>query len=105
MKTYRKPSGAVIVLQDDAPVSNTLVQIAAQPSRDHTVADAWESDPMNPLVCWRPKTQLEMDAEKNAELQVFLDTGGGKALKAVALVGIEKGLWTMAELRAKYRGL
>ena len=105
MKTYRKPSGAVIELSDDTPVSNTLVQIAPRPSADHTIADAWATDPMNPLVCWRLKTQPEQDAEKNAELQAFMDTGGGKALKAIALVGIDKSLWTMAELRAKYRSL
>lgn len=42
---------------------------------------------------------------KDDELQAFLDTNGGKAVKAIALVGIEKGLWTLAELKAKYRSL
>ena len=105
MKTYRKPSGAVIEVSDDTPVSNTLVQIAARPSPLHTVADNWATDPMNPAVCWRLKTQAEMDAEKNSELQAFLDSSGGKAIKSIALLGIDKGLWTMAELRAKYRSL
>ena len=102
-KTYRKPSGAIVVLQDGTPVSNLFVQIAAQPSSIHTVADAWATDPMNPSVCWRIKTQAEQDAEKNNELQAFLDSAGGKALKSVALVGIDKNLWTLAELKAKYR--
>lgn len=38
-------------------------------------------------------------------LQAFLDSPGGKAVKALALVGMEKGLWTLAELKAKYRSL
>ena len=105
MKTYRKPSGAVIVLQDDTPVADTLVQIAPRPSADHTIADAWATDPMNPLICWRLKTQAEQDAEKNSELDAFLASAGGKALRALALVGIDKGHWTLAELKAKYRSL
>ena len=105
MKTYRKPSGAVICLEDDTPVGNTLTQISHRPSALHTIADAWATDPMNPLVCWRLKTQVEQDAEKNAELDAFLASAGGKALKAVALVGIDKGHWTLNELKAKYRSL
>lgn len=105
MKTYRKPSGVVIVLHDNTPVNPAMVEIAAQPSELHTIAGAWASDPMNAAVCWRLKTAPEQDAEKNAELQAFLDSAGGKALKAVALVGVDKGLWTMAELRTKYRSL
>lgn len=105
MKTYRKPSGAVICLEDDTPVSSALVQIAHKPSLLHTVADNWQTDPMNPLVCWRLKTQGEIDAEKNAELDAFLASAGGKVLKAVALVGIDKGHWTLNELKAKYRSL
>lgn len=53
----------------------------------------------------RPKTQGEQDSEKNAELDAFLASAGGKALKAVALVWIDKGHWTLTELKAKYRGL
>lgn len=105
MKTYRKPSGHVIVLDDATPVGSHLVEIAAQPSPAHKIADDWATDPMNPAVCWRLKTAPEQDAEKNAELQAFLDSAGGKALKAIALVGVDKGLWTLAELRAKYRSL
>ena len=105
MKTYRKPSGVVIVVQDDTPVNPALVEIAAQPSPLHTLTANWNTDPMNPLVAWRLKTAPEQDADKNAELQAFLDSAGGKALKAVALVGVDKGLWTLAELRTKYRSL
>ena len=105
MKTYRKLSGAIIILEDATPVSNTLTQIAHRPSALHTIADAWATDPMNPLVCWRLKTQQEQDTEKNSELDAFLASAGGKALKAVALVGIDKGHWTLAELKAKYRSL
>lgn len=106
MKTYRKPSGAVLHdYPDNLPVSDTLVEIARRPTINHVVADAWATDPMNPAVCWRLKTAPEQDAEKNAELQAFLDSAGGKALKAIALVGIDKGHWTLAELRAKYRSL
>ena len=105
MKTYRKPSGVVIVVQDGTPVSDQLVEIAAQPSPDHTIADNWADEPMNPAVCWRLKTVAEKNAEKDTELDAFLASAGGKALKAVALVGIDKGLWTLAELKARYRTL
>ena len=105
MKTYRKPSGVVIVLQDNVPVNPALVRIADRPSLLHTLATDWATDPMNPAVCWRLKTQPEQDVEKHTELQAFLDAGVGKAIKAVALVGIDKGLWTMTELRAKYRSI
>ena len=45
-------------------------------------------------------TQYQDDA-----LQAFLESTGGKVAKAMVLVGIDKGLWTLAELRAKYRSL
>ena len=105
MKTYRKPSGAVIVLLDDTTVGSHLVQIAPQPSALHTIADTWATDPMNPAVCWRLKTQAEIDAEKNAELDAFLASAGGKVVKAIVLTGVDKGHWTLAELKAKYRSL
>ena len=106
MKTYRKTSGAILHdYPDNLPVSDTFVEIARRPSILHTIADNWATDPMNPAVCWRLKTAPEQDAEKNAEFQAFMDTAGGKALKAIALVGIDKGLWTLADLRAKYRSL
>lgn len=105
MKAYRKPSGAYIEVEDSTPVSPTLTQVAPRPSANHIWADAWATDPMNAAVCWRAKTTTESNTEKDTALQDFLDSPGGKAIKAIALVGIDKGLWTLAELRAKYRSL
>ena len=42
---------------------------------------------------------------KDDEWQAFLDSLPGKACKSLALVGVDKGLWTVAELKAKYRSL
>lgn len=46
---------------------------------------------------------LASDAGKDEQAQRDLD--GLKALKAVALLLIDKGVFTLAELRAKYRSL
>lgn len=105
MKAYRKASGTYVEMGDAAPVSPTFVQVALRPSLNHVFSDSWQTDPMNAAVCWRLKTALEQNAEKDADLQAFLDSAGGKALKAIALVGIDKGIWTLAELRAKHRSL
>lgn len=51
------------------------------------------------------ETYLASTQCKDDELQRGLERGELKALKAVALVLIEKGVCTLAELRAKYRGL
>lgn len=105
MKGYRKPSGVYIELGDGVPVSEQLTSVALRPSPNHIWGDAWASDPLNPAVCWLIKSTSEQNAEKDAALQEFLDSAGGKAVKAIALVGIDKGLWTLAELRTKYRSL
>lgn len=42
---------------------------------------------------------------KDDDLMRFLDTNGGKAVKAMALLLIEKGVCTLNELKAKYRSL
>ena len=39
---------------------------ATRPSHDHLLSDNWQSDPLNPLVCWRLKTSQELDTEKTA---------------------------------------
>lgn len=46
---------------------------------------------------------LSSDARKNDDAQRELD--GVKALKALVLLLIDKGVFTLAELRAKYRSL
>jgi len=48
-----------------------------------------------------PKT----DAEKDTDLQAFLDSAGGKALKALATVVIQKNVCTLAEIKTAYRAL
>jgi len=64
MKGYRKPSGVYIEVQDTTPVNDSLVEVALRPE-DHVFTDTWQSDPMNPSVCWRPKNASEIDAEKD----------------------------------------
>lgn len=49
------------------------------------------------------KAWLASDQGKDEQAQRELDSM--KALKAVALLCVDKGLFTLAELRAKYRGL
>ena len=65
MKHYRKPAGHYISLPDETPVSEFFVHVAQRPSENHTFSDIWQSNPMNPEVCWRLKTALELDAEKH----------------------------------------
>ena len=66
MKAYRKPSGHYIEAPDNTPSSDLLTRVAIRPSTNHIFSDNWQSDPMNPEVCWRLKTTLELDAEKHA---------------------------------------
>jgi len=105
MKGYRKPSGVYLEVQDNTPVSDQLVPVALRPSLNHAFSDTWNTNPMDPAVCWRLKTAAEQTAEKDTALQEFLDSAGGKVVKAIVQVGIEKGYWTLAELRTKYRSL
>jgi hypothetical protein len=105
MKGYRKPSGVYIEVGDEIPVSGTLTPVAVRPSDQHTWGATWDADPMNASVCWRLKTAAELMAEQDTALQEFLDSPGGKVVKSIVLVGIDKGHWTLAELRTKYRTL
>lgn len=105
MKGYRKPTGVYIELEDNTPVSPTLTQVALRPSPNHTFATDWNTAPLDPLVCWRLKTANETNAERDSELTAFFGSAGGKAVKAIALVGIDKGVWTLGDLRTKYRSL
>jgi len=45
------------------------VECAPRPTIDHVPADNWQSDPMNPAVCWRTKTAQELDAEKSSKVE------------------------------------
>mgnify|MGYP001585944477 CR=1 FL=1 len=85
MKHYRKPSSVYIELEDSVPVSETLVQVSQRPSKNHTFSDNWQSGPMNPEVCWRLKTSLELDAEKekSALADPVLKMAGAAILEAV----------------------
>ena len=105
MKGYRKPNGIYLEVQDNTPVSDQLVPVALRTSLNHVFSDTWNTDTMDPAVCWRLKTAAEQTVEKDTALQEFLDSAGGKVVKAIILVGIEKGYWTLAELRTKFRTL
>lgn len=84
MKGFRKLSGAYIALSDDTPHSDTFVEVALRPSIDHVFSDTWNTDPMNPAVCWRLKNDQELDDEKEAAAQKLLNTP--LALKAFAQI-------------------
>ena len=49
---------------------------------------------------YQASTQYQDD-----ELMKWLGSNSGKKVKAIALLGVDKGLWTLAELKAKYRSL
>ena len=83
-KHYRKPSGAYIELDESIPVSSSLVQVAHRPSENHVFSGNWQTDPMNPLVCWRAKTIQELDAEKIETAQKLPDYR--LAIKALAQI-------------------
>lgn len=42
---------------------------------------------------------------RDETLQRYLTSEGGKVMHAMLLTGIEKGLWTMADVQRQYRGL
>lgn len=105
MKGYRKSSGVYIELSDGTPVGDTLVQVAVRPSSQYIFADTWATNPLDPSVCWRIKAAPEVSADKDGALQDFLESAGGKVVKAIVQVGIDKGHWTLTDLRAKYRTL
>lgn len=45
------------------------------------------------------------DKCKDDELQQFIDYNGGKPIKALVLLLVNKGVFTLAEIRAMYRSL
>ena len=83
MRFYRKPGGAYIKFPDSVPVSASLAEVVERPSKNHTFSDNWQSDQMNPLVCWRLKTALELDAEKTVIASESLKMVASCLLEAV----------------------
>lgn len=81
MRAYRKPSGVHIVVDNSTPVSDRLTEIALPPSEDHVTSDNWFTDPMNPVVCWRLKTQAEKNTE--AREQFKKELGTNKVVRAL----------------------
>jgi len=67
MKYYLKPEGIYIALEDHIPVNERLILCAERPSLNYIPKTGWETDPMNPTVCWREKTRAELDAETDKE--------------------------------------
>lgn len=59
MKAYRKQSGIYIEVEDNIPVSSTMTQVALRPSKFHVFSANWNTDPMNPAVCWVLDTNLQ----------------------------------------------
>ena len=73
MKGYRKITGEYIEIGDNTPHADSFVEVALKPDNNHVFSDNWQSDPMNPAVCWRPKTPAEIDAEKDALASLLAD--------------------------------
>jgi len=67
IKGYRKPIGAYIELDDKIPHSDAWIEVALRPDETYTFSDTWNADPMNVSICWRPKTQAELDLETTTE--------------------------------------
>ena len=59
------------------------IECASRPSTDHAISDNWQSDPMNPDVCWRLKTAQELDAEKTTVATTALKLVAASILEAV----------------------
>jgi hypothetical protein len=64
------------------------IECAERPSEDHVPADTWQTNPMDPSVCWRLKTPAEQDAELDevADIEQQFDN----TLKAFALVVLDE---------------
>jgi len=77
----------------DAVVHDLLESEAPPPDGQRWDGTAWVPLP--------PPT----NAEKDGELQAFLDSTGGRVVKALATALIKKGTLTLAEIRAEYRNL
>ena len=68
---------------ESVPVKEWLSEVAQRTSINHTFSDNWQTDPMNPLVCWRLKTALELDAEKTVIASESLKLVASCLLEAV----------------------
>lgn len=66
---------------------------------------AWPSDAQQGAWVTEYEAYLASAQCKDDDVQAFLDSKGGKVVKAIALILIEMGACTMAELKAKYRSL
>lgn len=61
-----------------------FVECAVIPAENmYVIGDNWQTDPMNPAVMWRAKTQAELDTEHDTEVQAQFDNT--KLVKAVAI--------------------
>ena len=65
----------------------------------------WPTEAEQAQIVTDYQTYVVSNQAKDDDLQAFLDSTGGKVVKAIALVLIEKGMCTLAEIRAKYRSL
>ena len=65
----------------------------------------WPTDAEQAQYVSDYQSYLASNQAKDDDLQTFLDSAGGKVVKAIALVLVDKGVCTLAEIRAKYRSL
>lgn len=88
-------------------IPDTHTECAPQPSPNHVLADNWASSPMNPAVCWRNKTQQEIEEEGEQEAEeVFEQLKLAKALAIWVAGHLNIPLsQAKAEIKAIYKGL
>lgn len=58
---YITPDGNYYDASDK--VASGSIECAVRPE-GKVLGDNWQTDPLNPAVCWRDKTQTEIDAEE-----------------------------------------
>lgn len=65
----------------------------------------WPTDLEQAQIVSDYEAYLVTNQAKDDALQVYLDSTGGKVAKAIIGVLVDKGVCTVAEVRAKYRSL
>ena len=90
---FKEFSRWALPAQYDSAIHTLLESDTPPPEKTYWTGTAWVPLP--------PKT----DTEKDTELQTFLDSSGGLAIKSIATVLIQKGVLTLADIKTAYRSL
>ncbi len=77
-------------------VAEGSVECARRTTVDYVLADDWQDDPMNPVVCWRERTVPEKRAAKRTQADKFKD------FRFLILSVVEEIYANSAELQAEH---